>query len=131
MNRINKGFSLIELMVSVAIVGILVSIAYPSYREHIRTGARSDAQGALVSLANAMARWHIQNNSYTGATASDTDRAPTIFATRVPTDGSGTTTYNLTIEAATADTFTLRATPTGSQQGDGNIELDETGVRSW
>ena len=131
MNKNNKGFTLIELMIVVAIIGILTSIAYPSYQEHIKKGARSEAQGALVSLANAMARWHIQSNTYAGATVGTNNKSPAIFATSVPTDGSGTTTYHLTIEVATADTFTLRATPIGSQAGDGNIELNETGARSW
>ena len=52
-----KGFSLIELMIAVAIVGILAGIAYPSYQESVRDSRRADAKGALLGFANSMERF--------------------------------------------------------------------------
>ncbi|MCP4091353.1 MAG: prepilin-type N-terminal cleavage/methylation domain-containing protein, partial [Gammaproteobacteria bacterium] len=52
----SRGFTLIELMIVVAIVGILAAIAYPSYQEQVRKSRRADANGALLGLANAMQR---------------------------------------------------------------------------
>ena len=55
-----KGFTLIELMIAVAIVGILAGIAYPSYQDSVRKSRRADAQGALLGFANAMERYFTQ-----------------------------------------------------------------------
>ncbi|MBT5967504.1 MAG: prepilin-type N-terminal cleavage/methylation domain-containing protein, partial [Gammaproteobacteria bacterium] len=51
-----KGFTIIELMITVAIIGILASIAYPSYQESVYKSRRADGKGALLGLANAMER---------------------------------------------------------------------------
>ncbi|MFI3186333.1 MAG: prepilin-type N-terminal cleavage/methylation domain-containing protein, partial [Methylococcaceae bacterium] len=56
MKQSQAGFTLIELMVTVAIVGILAAIAYPSYQDSVRKSRRADASGALLGLANAMER---------------------------------------------------------------------------
>lgn len=126
-----RGFTLIELMIVVAIVGILAAVAYPSYQEQVKSSRRSDATGALTNFANAMERYATVNSTYLGAAAGGADTgAPTVFATEAPLDGS-TKYYDLTINAATATTFTLRATPKGAQAGDGYMELLSTGQRRW
>ena len=132
---IKNGFTLIELMVTVAIVGILASIAYPSYQDNILKSRRADTKGALLGLANAMERYFTENNKYTGAagtsaTPADTG-SPRIFAQQSPADGS-TAYYLLTIQAATTNTYTLRATPAGPQSEDdcGNLEITHTGAKS-
>jgi len=124
------GFTLIELMIAVAIVGLLAAVAVPSYLAYITKGKRAEAQGALVTFANAMEQWRLQNGSYLGAAAAGANTgAPAIFSTTVPISG-GTTTYNLTISAATATTYTLTATATGSQTADGNLSLTSTGTKT-
>lgn len=127
----NRGFTLIELMIVVAIVAILAAIAYPSYQDQVRKSRRADAQGALLGFGNAMERRFTERNTYAGAATGGADTgAPTVYPTEAPVD-SGTKYYDLTINAANASSFTLRATPKGAQSGDGILELDHTGARRW
>jgi type IV pilus assembly protein PilE len=126
-----NGFTLIELMITVAVVGILAGIAYPSYQDSVMKTRRADAEGALLGLANAMERHFTETSSYLGAGTIDGNTgSPTIFSATSPVDG-GTAYYNLTINAVTASTYTLNATPTGSQSDDecGTLSLTQTGAR--
>jgi type IV pilus assembly protein PilE len=126
-----NGFTLIELMVTVAIVGILAGIAYPSYQDSVMKSRRADAKGALLGLANAMERHFTARNTYLGAGTIDGNTgSPTIFSATSPVDG-GTPYYNLTINAATASAYTLHAAPTGAQANDkcGTLSLTQTGAR--
>ena len=126
-----QGFNLIELMVVVAIIAIIAAIAYPSYVEQIRKTRRADCSGALVSLASAMERFQTINNSYLGAADGGANTgAPAVFPISCPVDG-GTATYNLTISAATASTYTIQAAPTGPQSDDkcGTFTLNSRGVK--
>ncbi len=123
-----NGFTLIELMITVAIIGILTSVGYPSYQNHIKKAKRSEAQAALVSMATAMEQWRVENNNnYSGVTAA------TVFAAQVPTDGTGTKTYDLDIPSTTltSTSYVLKATPAGTQADDdcGDLTLDSTGVK--
>ncbi len=134
-----SGFTLIELMIAVAVVGILTAVAYPSYQNHIKKAKRSEAQAALVSMATAMEQWRVENNnSYCGvSTATPPPTCPTlaasdIFSTQVPTDG-GTKTYDLDFDTdPTQSYYKLKATPSGTQVGDdcGYLTLDSTGVKA-
>jgi len=140
--KINSGFTLLELMIVVVIVGVLAAIAYPSYQESIAKSRRADARIALIALAGAMERHFTENDHYcdaaTGgadvancgsATGTDTG-APSIMNSTVPLDG-GTAYYNLTISAVSASTFTLTATRTGAAAGDacGDFTYTNTGVQ--
>lgn len=129
--RHNRGFTLMELMIVVAIVAIIAAIGYPSYQSSVRKAHRADGKGALEGFAQAMERHFTANNTYLGAATGGGDTgAPAIYPTEAPLDG-GTKYYNLTIQAATATSFTVRATPKNSQAGDGLLELDNTGARRW
>ena len=135
------AFTLIELMIAVAIIGILAAIAIPSYQDSVKKSRRADAQGALMSLANAMERHFTESNTYcdaavSGATAvtgcgtgSADSGTPSVEPKQSPE--SGTKQYDLTINVPNATTYTLRATPTGAQTGNGYLELTNTGERRW
>ncbi|WP_260295698.1 type IV pilin protein [Sedimenticola hydrogenitrophicus] len=128
----NRGFTLIELMIVVAVIGILAAIAYPSYEEQVRKSRRADATGALLGLAGALERRYTSTGSYAGAGAGGGNTgAPTIFSTTSPVDG-GTAAYNLTINTSNASTFTIHAAPTGPQAGDkcGTLTLTQDGTRN-
>lgn len=138
-----NGFTLIELMITVTIIGILASIAVPTYLEHTRKSRRTDAEGALVGFANAMERHYTLTNSYCdaagasgsnscGAAGTNDTGSPTIFPSQTPVDG-GNKYYNLTISAVSVSGFTLSATPiSGTDQADdkcGTLTLSNTGLR--
>ncbi|GAA5446053.1 hypothetical protein Misp06_04261 [Microbulbifer sp. NBRC 101763] len=127
-----SGFTLIELMIVVAIIAILAGIAWPSYVDHVRTASRADAQGALMGLAQAMEKHYTQNGSYAGAAnGGGDDGTPGIFPAQVPLDG-GSPKYNLTITVGTdPSTYILTATPISGQADDGVLLLSSSGQRTW
>ena len=129
--RRSRGFTLIELMITVAIVGILASIALPAYKEQVARGKRSDVQAALVEDAAYMQRYYEANNTYktvgTGAGAI----SPQLPNTQSPRTGAAN--YTITIDTTkTTDTaFGLSAAPTGSMTGDkcGTFTYDNLGTK--
>lgn len=123
----NKAFTLTEILIVVAIVGILAAIAYPSYENQITRSKRADAMAAMMNAAQAMERFRANNFSFNvpGADIS------VVYANQVPTDG-GTAYYTLALSNVSASSYTLTATPTGSMAGkDGALTLTETGARTW
>jgi type IV pilus assembly protein PilE len=132
--RYSRGFTLIELMIVVAIVGILAMIAYPSYTEQVRKSRCADATSALLGLANALQRHQTDNGTYLGAGTGGADSgAPGIYATQSPVDG-GTAYYDLTIDNTTTQTtFDIRATPTNAGGQNlykcGTLTLTNTGAK--
>lgn len=122
------GFTLLELMIVVAIVGILAALAYPGYVEYVRAGRRADAEAALVELASRMERYYSEHLTYEGA-ATSADQ-PRFYADQVPV-GGGRAYYRLRITAADHNSFTLRAIPVNDQAGDGFLQLKSTGKRAW
>lgn len=119
-----RGFTLIELMIVVAVVAILASIAYPSYQEQIRKSRRAQAKADLVEMAQVLERRFTVNNSYAGALP---------FAGS-PREASGAAVrYAITPNPIPAGTtFTLTATPQGAQASDkcGTLSLTQAGVKA-
>lgn len=127
----NKGFSLVELMVVVAIIAILAAVAYPSYNNSVRKTARSTAQGDLADAAMAMERHRAQNMTYVGATVGATFGQ---FSPDTATS-AGTARYQLAFVAGqpTATTFEIIATPLGDQAktDNGVMKINNLGQRCW
>lgn len=123
--RRSGGFTLIELMITVAIVGILAAIAYPSYQEQIRKGRRADAMAQLVTLAQAYERYYTSNNTYDGFW-------DTVPAAQKNSPTEGTAYYALSSEWDRTS-FTITAVPqsAGGQDNDrcGDLSLNHAGTK--
>lgn len=129
------GFSLIELMIVVTIIGIITAIAYPSYQGVVADGYRGTGQADLLAFAAAMERHQSGSFSYEGAGSGGSDTgAPTVFATYSPSsETEASKRYNLTIVAADATSYELKATPvSGSGQADdGALFYFSDGRKGW
>lgn len=121
------GFTLIELMITVAIVAILAAIAYPSYQEQVRKGRRADAMAQLVTFAQAYERYYTSNNTYVGFWA-------TVPAAQRNSPTQGTAYYVLSAPTENRTQFTLRATrqAAGGQNSDrcGELEITHAGTKT-
>lgn len=119
MQKASRGFTLIEMMIVVVILGILVSIALPSYQEHVRKGYRAEGQAFLNDVAARQERYASQNNTYI---TSDSDRSKLGVKEKSQTE-------RYTLSLASTNGYTLTATPTFSDPKCGNLTLDARGVR--
>lgn len=130
-NRSQKGFTLIELMVVIAIIAGLVAIAVPSYQDYIVRSNRTDVQSHLLRLASDLERYKSQQLSYRNVTLA------MINGGVATSPISGAARYNLALNllpnAATATSWTLVATPAAgsTQVGDGALSIDSQGRRCW
>ena len=120
MNRSNEiGFTLIEMMITVVIVGVLAAIALPSYQNYVRSAHRSDAKAALLENAQFLEKNFTEVNKYNKDAAGDDVVLP---VTKTPREDAGAGMYSLALEvnSTTASTFKLVATPVGGTMMDGD-----------
>ena len=131
----NKGFTLIELMITVAIVSIIAAVAYPSYQGVMVSSYRSNAQADLMGLAASMERHHSGTFSYKGAaTSGGNTGAPGVYATHSPaSEPAADKRYDLTIAVADDLSFEIRAVPVSGtpQAGDGTLFYFSDGRKGW
>ena len=135
MNRSKRrGFTLIEVMIVVAVVGILAAIALPSYRNYIIRAARVEAQTELLELASLQEKIFLNSNQYAISVTAPYNGTSDGTANTGLGRTSGQTKdgrYTLAITGG-GQTFVLTATPTagGTQVGDGTISVSESGRRT-
>ena len=110
-NSVNKkkGFSLLELMMTVAIIGVLTAVIYPTYVSYVRKGYRAEAVASLTGISLAEEQWRATHTSY-GTLAN-------VWGA-VTTTASGR--YTLAVSAVSASGYTVTATATGDQANDAN-----------
>lgn len=120
-----KGFTLIELMIVVAIIGILAAIAYPSYQNHIVKAKRVEAQSEMLLIAQNLAKYKATNGNFKNATLNN------LYGSNV-TPKEGTPLYDLAL-VVTSSTWVLTATPKNdsSQKNNGTVVLNSSGNKCW
>lgn len=121
-----SGFTLIELMIVVAIIGILSAVALPSYRAYVERGDRASARAALLEAQQFMERFYATNNRYTTDTACATSPALPARFTSVPTSSPS---YTISL-VSDCNSYTLTATPLRATSSCGNLTLTNTGVKN-
>jgi type IV pilus assembly protein PilE len=118
-----RGFTLMEVIVVVVMLGILAAIAIPNYSEYVRRGHRSAAQAYILDLASRQVQFYLDRRVFADNVAALNVAAPAELASRY--------TVAIVVNAGPPATFTITATPTGSQTGDrcGNLTITQTGAR--
>jgi len=122
----NQGFSLIEVLITVAIIGILAGVAYPSYTGFVTRSNRAEAQRELMRLANLQEQVFVDTRAYA------TNMVGLGFTNATYTTETGN--YEITVSAQTATTFTLTATAKLSQASNdsacGTLTINDAGKQS-
>jgi type IV pilus assembly protein PilE len=117
----HKGFTLIELMVVVVIVGILASIALPSYRNYVIRGNRAAAQAEMMDIANREQQYFLANREY----ADDAD-----LGYSLSNEVQKNYTSDITVGSGTVPSYTITFTAIDGQASDGNLTLDSEGNKT-
>jgi len=129
----SAGFTLIEVMIVVAVIGILSAVALPSYKEYVARGRRAEVRTVLLEASQWMERHYTENMKYDSNTAGTAvaDLFPANLK-QSPRDGGGA--YTIAVSAAAARTYTLTATRNspGPMSTDkcGDFQITNTGVKS-
>ena len=128
----SAGFTLLELMITVAVIGILAAIAYPSYQNYIIRAQRSAAQQLMLNIASREEQFLLDSRQYTGTLSGGIfTTAPEGWTCTAATCGNAR--YNVSVaanNAATPPTFVITATAIGLQVSDGDLTLNNSGQKT-
>jgi len=128
--RLARGFTLIEIMIALAIVAILTAVAYPSYTSYVARAKRADARSTLLQAAQFMQRFYAANDQFEKDRGGNDAALPSNLQ-RSPSDGPQM--YAISMTNPTATSYILTASPVvGSQMANdacGSFTLTNTGVR--
>lgn len=123
-NNTQRGFTLIELMIAVAVIGILIAVGLPSYNGAMRKSHRGEAQAVLMDIASRQQQMMIDTRKYVATVAELNTTVPTKVSTRY--------TVAITLGVAAVPSFTAKATATGEQAKDTGcteLSIDERGTK--
>lgn len=120
-----QGFTLIEVMIVVAIIGVIAAIAYPSYQRYVIKTKRTDMMSEMQNIASEIESRKLANGSYSGISA----KVKTDFAKPYPTQGQAI--YDITITDPLVSRWKITATPTSGAQmkSDGTLTLNHQGIK--
>jgi type IV pilus assembly protein PilE len=120
----HRGFTLIEVMITVVIVAILAAVALPSYTRYVMRAKRSAAQAEMMDIANRQQQFLMANRNY-----ADKD---TLAASgyNLPPEVAAHYGYTITLPGGLVPGYVLTFTPTGTQEPDGDLTLDNQGVKT-
>lgn len=121
----SQGFTLIEIMITVAIVAILGSVAFSAYKDQIEKTRRADGKALLTNISQQLERCYTKFGRYDNAGCS------IVNGTSLNAENNS---YNVAVAGVTATTYTLTATPLGTQVNDttcGNLGLDQAGQQTY
>lgn len=116
----SRGFTLTEIMIVVAILGILASIVYPSYLDYVLRGNRSEGKALLLDAAARQERYYAQNNTY----------ASSVGQLGYTSADSQNNLYTLSIPSSSATSYSLLVTTKKSDSKCGNLGIDQAGTRT-
>ncbi len=119
----NRGFTLIELVIAMVVIGILVAVAFPSYQAHLIKGYRAAAQSYLMDVAQKQQQYLLDNRAYAGTEAA-------LNATQ-PAEVSKYYTVAIAADPGPPPTFTITATPKAGtmQASEVTLSIDQAGQK--
>lgn len=123
-SRPQRGITLLELLIVVAVTGILAAIAMPNYSQYVQRSRRAEAQAVMMEVQQFMQRVYAAQNSYL-----PNGQAPDLPDSLEQSPANGQAAYNIALNAVTATAYEIEAVPTGSMANDpcGTLTLSSTG----